>query len=143
MEAVNRDKPAKPTKYAKKVTQAHKDKMVALRTTNHMTEEQIAKQLDLTRDTVHYHLSRLIDKAALQDFTQNEPDIIAWKKYKIINHLTDEKLKEAKARDLTVSYGILDDHERLQRGLATEIHDVQIRALVASIPDKVDDAIDI
>ena len=127
----------------KKVTQAHKDKMVALRLKNNMTEEQIAKQLDLTRDAVHYHLSRLIDKPELQDFKENEPDIIAWKKYKIINNLTDEKLKEAKARDLTVSYGILDDHERLQRGLATEIHDVQIRALVASIPDIKDSPIDI
>lgn len=118
-----------------KITQANKDKMLKLRTEQQMTEEQIAKQLDIPRSTIHYHLSRLIDKDALADFQRNETDLISWKKAEIINNLTDDKLKEAKARDLAVAYGIFDDHERLQRGQATNIMGYDPRVVASGIAE--------
>ena len=119
-----------------KVTQTHKDKMVKLRLENKLTEDQIAKQLDISRDAVHYHLSRLINTSALQDFKKNEPDIVAWNKYRLLKNLTDDKLKEAKARDIWVSYGIADDHERLQRGQSTSNALIDIRMLIGKVEDE-------
>jgi DNA-binding transcriptional ArsR family regulator len=119
-----------------KVTQTHKDKMVKLRLENKLTEEQIAKQLEISRDAVHYHLSRLIDTKALEDFKKNEPDIVAWNKYRLLKNLTDDKLKEAKARDIWVSYGIADDHERLQRGQSTSNTLVDVRMLIGKVEDE-------
>jgi DNA-binding transcriptional ArsR family regulator len=119
-----------------KVTQTHKDKMVKLRLENKLTEEQIAKQLEISRDAVHYHLSRLIDTKALDDFKKNESDILAWNKYRLLKNLTDDKLKEAKARDIWVSYGIADDHERLQRGQSTSNTLIDVRALIMQVEDE-------
>jgi len=119
-----------------KITQTHKDKMVRLRLNNKLSEDQIAKQLDISRDAVHYHLSRLIDVPALNDFKQNEADILSWNKLKLIKNLTDDKLKESKARDIAVAYGIFDDHERLQRGLSTNNTLIDLRMLIGKVEDE-------
>jgi predicted transcriptional regulator len=126
----------KPEKQNYKITQSHKNKMVKLRIENKLSEEQIAKQLEISRDAVHYHLSRLIDTKALEDFKRNEADILSWNKLKLIKNLTDDKLKESKARDIAVAYGIFDDHERLQRGQSTSNTLVDVRMLITQVEDE-------
>lgn len=127
---------SKPTKrYNHKIKQSDKQEMVKLRTENRLTEEQIAKQMDISRSAVHYHLSTLIDQDALRDYTKNEDKILNWTKHQILNNLTPDKLKEAKARDLSVCFGIFNQHQRLNAGESTANISYDARSITASISE--------
>ena len=83
----------------------------------------IAKKHNVARSTVVDVLAKFgIKNEELQAFRESEPDLIADTRSKILRHLRDEKrLEKANFHQLSVSYGILIDKERLMLGQSTSI----------------------
>lgn len=125
----------KPRTTQPKLSQLDRKKMVELRLKNGLTQDQIAKQFNVSKSTIKFHLSRLIDKSALSDFKKNEDDILQWTKQKILVSLTPDKLEKAQARDLSVCYGIFNQHQRLNAGLATQQIAYDARIISSSVQE--------
>lgn len=76
-------------------------------------------------------------------YTKNNPEYILFKdnkdsafeglQAKIVDLTSDEDIKKANLQQKVWAIGVLEDKVRNIRGLATEVHDVQIRALIAQI----------
>jgi len=99
------------------------EEIINLKVSNpNLTLAQACRLLNCSRINIYDHLQRKgltwsnLHKQ-LQAFQDNKPNILALKQYQVINHLNDDKLKACSARDLAVTFGILHDHERTERGL--------------------------
>ena len=57
----------------------------------------------------------------LESFKKNRADLMAQKQRELLSALDSEAIKRMAPRDVVVSYGILYDKERLERGQATSI----------------------
>ena len=69
-----------------------------------------------SRHGVNYETGQI---TALEEFKDLKADILALKQSEVLSHMNVDKLKKAGARDLAVIFGILHDHERLERGEST------------------------
>ncbi len=83
-----------------------------------MNVTEIAKALNLTHGTVSLRLSNA-GVPSLDQFKANRSDIIALKQANILNSFNEIDIKKMQPRDKIVSFGILYDKERLERGLST------------------------
>jgi hypothetical protein len=84
----------------------------------------------------HTNVIRRLNRAqphvkGLQSFKDKRADIMALVQSKAIDNITDDKLKKASARDLTLITGILYDKERLERGQSTD--NINVLSLSADI----------
>jgi len=70
-----------------------------------------------------------IEQSKNEEYKENRADILAGVGRKILATITDEDIKKASLNQKVVSYGILYDKERLERGESTE----NITALHADI----------
>ena len=59
------------------------------------------------------------DVDTLPEYMIHKADILTLTGKRIINHLTDDKLQKASAYQLTGMYGIINQHDRLERDLST------------------------
>jgi hypothetical protein len=70
---------------------------------------------------------------ALPSFKEKRADVFALIQSKALDSITDDKLKKASARDLTLISGILYDKERLERGQSTD--NISVLSLSADISE--------
>ncbi len=59
------------------------------------------------------------DIDTLPEYMIHKADILTLTGKRIINHLTDDKLQKASAYQLTGMFGIINQHDRLERDLST------------------------
>ena len=85
-----------------------------------MSRREIAKELNVSRNTVDKALGKVSDfKKEVELFRKDRGDIIDHKTALILRAINEKKVDEAKLRDLAVAAGILFDKSRLESGLST------------------------
>jgi hypothetical protein len=88
---------------------------------NHgLTYEQIAAIQGTSKQNIHRKIKHLLPTKETDEYKNNRADILAHTQLRLIKALTDDKIKKMQPRDIIVSYGILYDKERLERGESTE-----------------------
>jgi predicted DNA-binding protein YlxM (UPF0122 family) len=103
-----------------------------------MTYQEIADQQGVTRQSIHKAITDLLPTDTTTAYITNRADILANLQAKLIQSVSDDKLKKLPAGSAILALCQLYDKERLERGQATSISDVDIRAIIASIPQNVD-----
>ncbi len=69
----------------------------------------------------------------LESFKNNRADILAIKQSRLVNSITEAAINKMPVRDRVVSFGILYDKERLERGQSTD--NLSIRSLSADLDE--------
>ena len=80
---------------------------------------------------------------AVEEYRAGRAEILASKQIEVLNHLTPEKLKSASAQQLTYTYGVLYDKERLERGQSTGNISVSVSGLLERMQGDIGPVIDI
>jgi hypothetical protein len=112
-------------------------KLLELRTEKGLTEREISKLTGTPKTTIHDQLQQLATTDEFRDFQTNKDKVFEGLQLKLINLADPDLLKSMLNKRGFTDVAILQDKISLLRGQATEIHDVNIRALIASItPDK-------
>ena len=96
-----------------------------------LTHGQVAKILGITRPAVSRAVKRHgIDTKETELFIKDKADILASKQRLILNNVTPAQIKNMSVKDSVISFGILYDKERQERGadLTNESYFMQIRA---------------
>jgi hypothetical protein len=83
-----------------------------------------------------------IDSVGLESYKQHRGDILAGVGERIIKSVTDEDIKKMPVGQRFMSYGILYDKERLERGQATSITD-DMSSMIDRIESRYAKAIDV
>jgi len=100
---------------------------------------QIESITGLAKSRVAEIIQEVKSKQDFIDFQNNKDTVFENLQYRLINLADDDLLKSMLNKRGFTDVAILQDKISLLRGQATEIHDVNIRALIASIvPDKAD-----
>jgi hypothetical protein len=87
-----------------------------------LTYRDIAKLAGCSAANVHQRIKAVnFDPNHLRAYKDNRADLLAWKQRELILSLDSAEIKAMQPRDRIVSYGILYDKERLERGQATSI----------------------
>lgn len=87
---------------------------------------EIAEKLGVKPDSVGWFLRKnRISRQNLEVFKQLRADILTHKQYRILDHMTEKKLKDTSIRDLSVSMSALSNMERLERGQSTSNVSIQ------------------
>ena len=71
--------------------------------------------------------------AALEEYQNHKADVLAIKQIEVLQGMTSEDIKKAGLRDKVVAFGILHDHERLERGQSTGAIEVNISGLITAV----------
>ena len=105
---------------------------------NHgLTHQQAADLSDCARSRISEIISEAKSDPDIALFADNKDKVFEGLQRKLINLADDDLLKSMLNKRGFTDVAILQDKISLLRGQATEIHDVNIRALIASIgPDK-------
>jgi DNA-binding Lrp family transcriptional regulator len=109
-----------------------------------LTQAQIGQLTNLSQNRVSEILQEVKNNQEFQQFTENKDKVFENLQYRLINLADDNLLKTMLSKRGFTDAAILEDKIRNIRGLATEVHDVQIRALIASIDARkpVDNTVD-
>jgi hypothetical protein len=83
-----------------------------------------------------------IDAAGLESYKKHRGDILAGVGERIIKSVTDEDIKSMPVGQRMMSYGILYDKERLERGQSTAITD-DVDAIIQRVERRYAKAIDV
>lgn len=88
-----------------------------------LTAVQIGKILNISKNTVFYHLNK-IEPDEEQDnfFKDSRPSVFQSIQRRLLLSISSDDIKAMAVRDRVVSAGILYDKERLELGLATSIN---------------------
>ena len=93
---------------------------------------EIAKNNSVTPQTIRNYLrTHGIDLRLLKSYKDNKADLLALKQHQIIGAMDEEKISSTSLRDLSMSFNILHNAERLERGQATQ--NVNFQALIADL----------
>lgn len=127
------------TKHVSKRKPPTATKLLELRTEKGLTEREISAVTGTPKTTIHDQLQKLANTDEFRDFQANKDKVFEGLQLKLINLADPELLKSMLNKRGFTDVAILQDKISLLRGQATEIHDVNIRALIASIvPERVD-----
>ena len=89
-----------------------------------LTDQQIANKYGITQQAINKRLQgiyKLIDKESLEAYRENKANLLDSAELQLLSEvLQASKLKKMSVRDATVSYGIIYDKNRLEKGLSTE-----------------------
>ena len=114
------------------------EKALRYRLHNNMSYEEIGDLMGVCKQSVHKRLQPYLhDIEDIPTLKKYKSDIIHAKQLKILTELTDEKLKESTAYQLTGMFGILYDKARLEDDKSTQ--NVDINARVASYRQNTDE----
>jgi transposase len=87
-----------------------------------LSVKETAKMLECSTSNVKQWLKRHnIKPNYLKQFKEARADLLGYHQSKILNGLTDEKIKKARITEITTAFGTLYDKERTERGLVNEI----------------------
>lgn len=104
--------------------------LIKLRTENHLSYNQIAKLVGYSKRWVIFKLSG-IDTDGAKTYIDNRPIYFQSMQFKLLNSITDQKLKDLSPRDAVVAAGILYDKERLETGQSTSNQAVRVQGQVS------------
>lgn len=94
--------------------------VLTLATTTPNTQAEIAEIANTSTAHVTQILNRYgIDRNALDSYKKHRADILAGKQEQILNSITEDDIKGMPVGQRVMSYGILYDKERLERGEST------------------------
>jgi hypothetical protein len=86
-----------------------------------LSQEQIGQIVDCDQAYVCRVLKRYgVTQDKTDEFKQLRADVLTGVQSKIIESIADDDLSKVSLRDKVVSFGILYDKERLERGLSTQ-----------------------
>lgn len=111
---------------------------IKLKLDNKLSYQQIAAIQGVSKQAIHQKIKDLLPTDTSRTYQEHRADILASLQAKLIQSIDDEKLKKLPAGSAILALCQLYDKERLERGQATSISDVDIRAIIASIPPNVD-----
>lgn len=103
-----------------------------------LTQEQIAKILGCTKQTVNQRLKAynpIFNQ--IESFKKHRGDALSYTQARILNSLTPADIKNASLLQRTTAFGILYDKERLERGQSTE--NLSIRSMTQSLSKDIDE----
>lgn len=85
-----------------------------------LTTREIAAILNCSHNNIVQRLQDVSDELdTLPDYKKHRADILAIRGRRVLNNITDAKLEKASAYQLTGMFGIINQHERLERGEST------------------------
>jgi len=86
-----------------------------------VTYEDIAKVFGCTKTAVIQRLKPYVATTDIDTelFIKNRAAILANRQVSVLAEMTSEKLEKSSAKDLAVTFGVLYDKERLERGQST------------------------
>lgn len=93
--------------------------LIDLAETKKLSHSQIGKIIGCSAPNVTQRLQRA-GITTLGNYKSNRADVIALVGKQILSSISDEDIKKASLNQKVVSYGILYDKERLERGQSTE-----------------------
>jgi predicted DNA-binding protein YlxM (UPF0122 family) len=99
-------------------------KAIQLRVENGLSYQEIADYFNVNRASVHAALKKvgLTGERDTKVFIERRADILAATQQRVLEHLTEERLKKASVSELNMLFGTLYDKERLERGKSTQNH---------------------
>lgn len=97
------------------------------------TQEEVAEVAGICQQRVSQIIQEVNGKGEIEIFREQKDKILEGLQYQIIDNVTGDDIQKANLQQKIWSIGVLEDKVRNIRGLATEVHDVQIRALIAQI----------
>jgi hypothetical protein len=116
----------KPVKIRRPKPGSKAEAILTLTATTPATPPIIAAKINTTLQNVHQVLERYgIEPNTLESYKQHRADILAGKQEAILSSIDTEAIKGMPVGQRIMSYGILYDKERLERGQSTEnVHQV-------------------
>ena len=96
---------------------------LALKMDSNLSYQQIADIQGVVPTAIFKQIKKLLPDEATEVYKNNRADIIAHMQLGILQSVNKAKIKKASLRDSIVSFGILYDKERLERGQSTQILD--------------------
>lgn len=88
---------------------------LSLKLNNQLTYAEIGKIQGVCPQAVHKAISKLIPQET-QDYQHNRANILSGLQLRLIQSITENKLKTLGVRDAIISFGVLYDKEMLERG---------------------------
>jgi hypothetical protein len=86
-----------------------------------MSNAEIARVVGCSPVNIHQRFKALeYNPQYVKNFTQYEVEVLEWAKSLLISGLTPEKVKKMSPRDISISYGVFFDKQRLLMGQSTE-----------------------
>ena len=97
-----------------------------------LSYKQIGKLVGRSKQTIHQRLQPVIAELnALPDYKRHKADILALTGNRILSSLTPAKLKDSSAYQLTGMFGIINQHERLEREQSTANISIRMATIAA------------
>ena len=94
---------------------------------NHgLSYAQMAPILGVTPSAIHRRLKHLLPDESTKYYQDHRADIISHVQLQLLSQVDARRLKKVSTRDAVVSYGILYDKERLERGQSTANADMRV-----------------
>mgnify|MGYP001565151747 FL=1 len=91
-----------------------------------LTMPQIAQLCHVHESAIYRMIERHGDVEDVERWKTHRADIMSAKQRELLSHITPDRIKKMNPRDMVVSFGILYDKERLERGLSTDNVDVHV-----------------
>jgi len=86
-----------------------------------LSTRKIAKLIGCGHTNIVKRLQAIAeDIDTLPQYKTHKADILTLTGKRILNHLTDAKLQKASAYQLTGMFGVINEHDRLERGQSTD-----------------------
>ena len=110
------------------------DKVVKQMLKGGASQADVARQFEVAPSAVHRLVKRWELHDGLPEYQEKKANILESKQAMIVESITEDVINEANLQQRATAIGILEDKIRLERGQAVTITDVNIRALLATIP---------
>ena len=94
---------------------------------NHgLSYAQMAPILGVSPSAIHKRLKHLLPDESTKYYQDHRADILSHVQLQLLSQVDARRLKKVSSRDAVVSYGILYDKERLERGQSTANADMRV-----------------
>ena len=94
---------------------------------NHgLSYAQMAPILGVHPSAIHKRIKHLLPNNDTQYYQNHRADILSHVQLQLLSQVDTRRLKKVSSRDAVISYGILYDKERLERGQSTANTDMRI-----------------
>lgn len=124
---------AQTSKLSRSNAKASKKEVTDLVINKQLTQEQAAKLTGVCQQRISQIISEAKANGEIEIFREQKDKILEGLQYQIINNVSSEDIKKANLQSKIWATGVLQDKIQVLRGQATQILDVDIRHLIASI----------
>ena len=104
-----------------------------------LSMSDVARIVGCSKPNIVQRLNRMnAELVQVDHYKSNRADFLALKQMRMLNQITEPKLKDASAYQLAGMFGILYDKERLERGQSTS-NELQIQVVKYSEDEPIDE----